>query len=90
MQIKLIQSGGLTGTKMAATVACKLSENDWYTLVKAVSKKPGVNNKAKDGFSYTLQKNEDDTSKTAIDIQAIPEVHNELFEKIFNKLKPVK
>ena len=90
MQIKLIQSGGLTGTKMAATVASKLSENDWDTLVKAVAKKPGANSKTKDGFTYTLQKNEDDTSKTAIDIQAIPEVHNELFEKIFNKLKPVK
>ena len=90
MEIKLTQSGGLAGKKMEATVDSKLSEKEWKDLLEAISKKTENSNTIKDGFTYTLQKNEDNTTKMAIDITAIPEVHNDLFTKIFNELKPVK
>ena len=90
MEIKLTQSGGLAGKKMEATVESKLSEKEWDQLLEVVSKKTENNNKMKDAITYTIQKNEDETTKMAIDITAIPEVHNDLFTKIFNELKPVK
>ena len=90
MEIKLTQSGGLAGKKMEATVDSKLSEKEWEQLLEAVSKKTEKSNKMKDAITYTIQQNEDEATKMAIDITAIPEEHNDLFTKIFNELKPVK
>ena len=38
-------------------------------------------------MAYTLQKNDDADSKTLIDINAIPDKYNDLFEELFNGLK---
>ena len=90
MEIKLTQSGGFADKKMEAIVNSKLSEKEWDALLKAVAKKPENDGKAKDAFSYTIQKNQEDKTKMAIDIQAIPEIHNDLFKKIFDELKPIR
>ena len=90
MEIKLTQSGGLSGKKIEATVNSELSEKEWKDLLEAVSKKAKNRNNFKDAITYTIQKKEDETTKMAIDITDIPEVHNDLFTKIFNELKPVK
>ncbi len=90
MKIKLTQSGGIAGKKMEAIVDTKLSESEWNLLIKAVAKTPEVNTKTKDGINYSLQNNQDDNASIPIDIAAIPTVHNDLFTKIFNKLKPAK
>ena len=90
MEIKLTQSGGLAGKKMEAIVNSKLSEKEWDALLEAVAKKPEKAGKAKDAFSYTLEKSDGDKTIKVIDIQAIPEIYNDLFKKIFDELKLVK
>lgn len=90
MKIKLIQSGGIAGTKLTANVTSKLTDAEWESLIASTKKSSDAGRKAKDAFHYTLQKEDDDATKTVIDIQAIPEEHNELFEKLFNNLKPEK
>jgi hypothetical protein len=89
MNIKLIQSGGLAGKKMTAVAASKLNEADWSELIGVVKKKTG-NKRSADAFSYVIQKEEDDNSKTIIDISNIPVKHEALFKKLFDKLKPEK
>ena len=90
MQIKLTQSGGLTGTKMAATAKSTLTEEEWNSLIEAVKKPVDADKKKRDSLHYTLQKTDDANSKESIDIRLIPESHNELFKKLFDELKPEK
>ena len=89
MNIKLIQSGGLGGKKMTAHAAAKLNAEEWNELV-AVIKKKASNNRSADAFHYIIQKDGDDDSKTVIEISSIPEKHESLFKKLFDKLKPEK
>jgi hypothetical protein len=87
MKITLIQSGGITGSKMTAKINSKLTEADWEKLVDATKKATGTASKSKDAFHYTLLKDDDDATKTVINIQQIPEEHDELFTKLFENLK---
>ncbi|HMK03052.1 MAG TPA: hypothetical protein VK489_02630 [Ferruginibacter sp.] len=87
MKIKLIQSGGIAGKKMSASANHKFTKEQWDDLI-AVSKKAASSTRSiKDGFNYVLENEEDENSKTAIDIQAIPEKYDKLFKKLFDKLK---
>ena len=89
MNIKLVQSGGLGGKKMTAVAASKLSAEEWNELI-AVTKKKASNKRSPDAFHYTIQKDGDENSKAVIDISSIPEKHEGLFKKLFDKLTPEK
>lgn len=87
MKLKLIQSGGIAGKKMTALVNSRLSKKDWDALIAVLKKGASPGRAVKDGLNYVLQQEEEESSKTVIDIQAIPEEHNELFRKLFENLK---
>ena len=87
MKIKLIQSGGIAGKKMTASVSSKLNEKDWDELVALLKKEAPATRAVKDGQHYVLQNEEDANSKTVINIQSIPEKYNALFKKLFENLK---
>jgi hypothetical protein len=87
MKIKLIQSGGIAGKKMSASVDHKLTKEEWDELIAASKKQASSTRTIKDGFHYVLQNAEDENSKEAIDIQAVPEKYEPLFKKLFENLK---
>jgi hypothetical protein len=87
MKIKLIQSGGIAGKKMTASVNSKLSKKEWDELIAALKKETSSTRSIKDGFNYILE-NED--SKTVIDVRTIPGKHEDLFKKLFDNLKTEK
>lgn len=89
MQITLTQSGGIVGKKMTASLNSALTDKDWQALIEAIKVDTTEKRSKRDAFSYTLQKKEDEGSITNIDIGAIPDVHNDLFKKLFDSLKPV-
>ncbi len=86
MNIRLIQSGGQTGVKMQADLEIGLSLSDWNDLLEKIRKTDG-SRKAKDGFLYSIQRDEDEHTMTPIDIQSIPEKYDDLFEQLFDRLK---
>jgi hypothetical protein len=87
MKIKLIQSGGIAGKKMTASVNSKLSKKEWDELIAVLKKETSSTRSIKDGFNYILENEE---SKTVIDIQSIPDKHEALFKKLFDELKAEK
>ena len=87
MNIKLTQSGGITGKKMTAVTNINLSLEDWNTLITQIQKNPDDKRTKKDAHHYTLQQTSDDSTKTLIDLDAIPEKHDVLFKKLFDNLK---
>jgi len=87
MKIKLVQSGGIAGKKMSASATHKLTKEEWDELVAASKKETSSSRSIKDGFHYVLQNEEDENSRTVIDIQSIPEKYDELFKKLFDRLK---
>jgi hypothetical protein len=87
VKLKLIQSGGVVGKTMVAEANCKLKEKELEALVNTV-KKPKTRGRMKDAHSYVLQKGDDDTTAVAIDINAIPASHTDLFKKLFESLRP--
>lgn len=89
MQITLTQSGGIAGKKMTASLNSALTDKDWEALIEVIKVDTSEKNRKRDAFSYTLQKKGDEGSKKNIDIGAIPDVHNDLFKKLFDSLKPV-
>ena len=90
MKVKLIQSGGIVGKKMTASANSKLTQKEWDELIAVTKKESSATRAIKDGFNYVLQNEEDENSKTMIDIQAIPEKHDALFKKLFENLKAEK
>ncbi len=91
MKLKLIQSGGLAGKPMTATVSGKLKEEEWAELAKLLRKKSSMRGSAmRDAFHYTLQRDDDEQSNIVIDINTIPEKHQALFQLLFEKLKAEK
>jgi len=90
MKIKLVRSGGIAGKKMSASADHKLTKEEWDELVAASKKGTSSTRGIKDGFNYVLQNEEDENSKTVIDINAIPEKYERLFKKLFDNLKAVK
>ena len=87
MQIKLTQSGGLTGKKMSAVTNTNLSTDEWHALITELKKDTDEKRTKKDAHHYTLQQTSDDSTKTLIDLDAIPEKHDALFKKLFDNLK---
>jgi hypothetical protein len=86
MRIKLVQSGGIAGKKMAASAEHKLTKKEWDELVGALKRRSSTRS-VKDGISYILQNEKDENSKAVIDIEAIPEKYEGLFKKLFDRLK---
>jgi hypothetical protein len=88
MKLKLIQTGGLVGKRMAAQVSCKLKEEEWAALLAIIQKK-ATRSRARDAHNYVLQKDNDEKNGISIDINAIPPEHASLFQKLFEGLKVI-
>lgn len=88
MQITLTQSGGLAGKKLAASLNSTLTDKEWKILIDTIKANVAEKSKKRDAFSYTLQKKEEEATKTSIDISAIPAVYDDLFKKLFDGLEP--
>lgn len=88
MQITLTQSGGLAGKKLAASLNSTLTDKDWKILIDTIKANVTEKSKKRDAFSYTLQKKEEEATKTSINISAIPAAYDDLFKKLFEGLEP--
>lgn len=88
MQITLTQSGGLAGKKLAASLNSTLTDKEWKILIDTIKANVAEKSKKRDAFSYTLQKKEEEATKTSIDISAIPAAYDDLFKKLFDGLEP--
>lgn len=88
MQIILTQSGGIAGKKLTASLNSTLTDKEWKILIDTIKINAAEKSNKRDAFSYTLQKNDEEATKTRIDISTIPVAYNDLFKKLFDGLKP--
>lgn len=87
MKIKLIKTGGIAGKKMSAVAATNFNQADWDTLIRLIKREEKGPGKKRDAFNYQLQQDDDDSTKTPIHIQDIPEKYRAVFKELFENMK---
>jgi hypothetical protein len=89
MKVTLIKSGGFIGKKMTATASWHFTASDWKELTNIIRREEN-GGKKRDAFNYSLQQDDDDTTKVPINIQLVPEKYTALFKELFDNMKAEK